>query len=580
MIQEVLKKLVNDALEKLSLENATIIFDHPADLEHGDYTTSIALQIGKQQGLPAQAGKNPRELAEQIANEIRSVGNEYIEKVESAGQGFINFYLSQKFFREQLMVILQRGGSYGRLTLNKGRKMMVEYTDPNPFKEFHIGHLMSNSIGESLARLFEASGAEVKRAIYQGDVGMHVAKTVWGMMKSKDVMPSNTVSYTEKLAYLGKSYAIGATAYENDETAKKDIGEINKKIFDKSDTEINKLYDTGKKWSLDAFEEIYKRLGTKFDFYFLESEAALLGGKIVEEFLGKGVFEKSDGAIVWKGESEGLHTRVFINSQGLPTYEAKELGLSKKKFDTYSFDRSVVVTANEQNDYFKVVLRVLEKIYPDIAKRTLHLGHGMLRLPTGKMSSRTGDIITAESLIEDAKKIILEKMSGEKTVEFSDAEKQVVAEAVAIGAIKYSILRQAIGKDIIFDFDQSLSFEGNSGPYLQYTYARAKSVIRKASGVHIEPSIERGKEPITAPERLLYRFGEVVERAGREYAPHYVATYLYELASSFNAYYHDYIVVDKEHADTSAFRVAITSAVATVLKNGLVVLGIQAPERM
>ncbi len=575
MIQEILKGLVQSALEKLSLGTADIRFDHPADLSYGDYTTNVALWIAK------QGGQNARDLAEKIAGEIRAANNEYIEKVESAGQGFINFYLSEKFYSERLMAILQKGAGFGKLSINTGKKIMVEYTNPNPFKEFHIGHLMQNTIGESLARLAEVSGAEVKRAVYQGDVGMHVAKTVWGMQNMTDMMPNESVSLRDKVSYLGKAYALGATTYENDENVKKEIGEINKKIFERSDGEINQLYDTGKKWSLDAFEVMYKRLGTKFDFYFLESEVAPIGVAIVQEFLAKGVFEKSDGAIVYKGEADDLHTRVFINSQGLPTYETKELGLTKTKFGLYPSDLSLVITGNEQNDYFRVIFKVLEKIYPDIAKNSKHMGHGMLRLPSGKMSSRTGDVITAESLIDDAKKAILEKMAGiEKTTEFSAEEKEKIAESVAVGAIKYSILRQSIGKDIIFDFNQSLSFEGNSGPYLQYTYARARSVIRKASGVHVEPSIERGKEPITAPERLLYRFPEVIERAQKEYAPHYVATYLYELASSFNAYYHTNQVVDPEDMLISAFRVGITNSVATVLKNGLAVLGIQTPERM
>lgn len=577
MIQEMLRGLVEHALKKLSLEKVAIVFDHPADLKFGDYTTSIALQLGK------KIGKNPKEVAEQIVAEIREARNEYVERVEVAGAGFINFYLSEKFFRERLMVILQKGGGFGKLAIMTGKKVMVEYTDPNPFKEFHIGHLMSNAVGESIARIFEWSGAEVKRAVYQGDVGMHVAKTVWGMLQLREEMPSDKASLREKVSFLGRCYAKGSTTYEGDENVKNIIADLNKKIFERTDPEVNQMYDRGKQWSLDKFEEIYARLGTKFDFYFLESQVAPLGVEVVKEFLEKGIFEQSDGAVVWKGDAEGLHTRVFMNSQGLPTYETKELGLTKTKFGLYPCDVSLTITGNEQNDYFRVLSAVLKKIYPDIAEHTKHVGHGMLRLPTGKMSSRTGDVITAESLIDGAREIILQKMQGaiaEKTAEFSDEERRMIAEVVAVGAIKYSILRQSIGKDIIFDFEQSLSFEGASGPYVQYTYARARSILRKASSANIEPSIERGGEPVTALERLLYRFPEVVERAMRDSAPHYVTTYVQELASSFNAYYHANQVVDENNREVSAFRVALTSAVATILKNGLAVLGIQAPEKM
>jgi arginyl-tRNA synthetase len=309
-------------------------------------------------------------------------------------------------------------------------------------------------------------------------------------------------------------------------------------------------------------------LGTEFDYKFFESEAGPFGKKLVEDNLA--VFETSDGAVIYKGEQDGLHTRVFINSEGLPTYEAKELGLAKIKYDKYPYDFSVVVTGNEIVEYFKVLKAVMKKIFPELEKKTRHVPHGMLRLPSGKMSSRTGDVITGESLIEAVKEKIKDKVKD------SDLPEEVI-EQIAVGAIKYSILKQDSSRDIIFDFDKSLSFEGNSGPYLQYTFARTQSVLIKARENNIAPEVKTG-EVLGEVEKLLARFPEVVYRAGEFLAPHFIATYLIELASAFNAFYANNKIVSEE--ENSAYRVALTAAVGQVLKNGLDLLGIATPAKM
>jgi arginyl-tRNA synthetase len=446
---------------------------------------------------------------------------------------------------------------------------MVEYTDPNPFKPFHIGHLMSNAIGESISRLVEFQGAKTVRACYQGDVGLHVAKAIYGMQKVKE--GSNYI------AYLGDAYVFGAKEYEDDPGAKQEIDQLNKIIFDKSDKKIEEMYKKGREESLKHFELIYKKLGTKFDRYFFESEVAKSGLEIVKDYLTQNVFEVSDGAVVFRGDKHGLHTRVFINSQGLPTYETKELGLTKLKFKEVNPDTSIVITANEQSDYFKVVLEAMRHIDTNIAERTKHIAHGMLRFADGKMSSRKGNVITGESLISAVEAMVHKKIEERELETF---EKNKIAEMVAIGAIKYSVLRQATGGDIIFDFEKSISFEGDSGPYLQYSYVRANSILEKAKKEGIEPA-----RPLVAPEettlveRLLSRFPEVVSRAGAEYAPHLIATYLIELASAFNSFYANNQIVNKEDKD-SAYKVAITSAFASVMKNGLWLLGIEAPTKM
>lgn len=311
-----------------------------------------------------------------------------------------------------------------------------------------------------------------------------------------------------------------------------------------------------KKISFDYFDLMYKRLGSHFDFRFLESEAAPKGSQIVSNNIGR-VFEESEGAVVFPGEKYGLHTRVFLNSEGLPTYEAKEIGLAEIKKSLFNYQQSITVTANEQDAFFDVTEFVIGKIFPELEGKLKHLSHGVLKLPTGKMSSRTGNIISAEALIEEVKG----RVKGD--------------EYVAIGAIKYMILRQSIGQDIIFDFEKSVSTEGDSGVYLQYAHARANSVLEKA-GKRGSADGEQGE--IRVVEKLLYRFPEIVERAGAEYAPHHITTYLTELAGAFNNFYaHEQVISDEAE---SPYRLAIVEAFRNVMRNGLTILGIPAPEKM
>ena len=446
---------------------------------------------------------------------------------------------------------------------------MVEYTDPNPFKEFHIGHLMSNAIGESIARLCEFSGAEVKRANYQGDVGPHVAKAIWGIQKlGIDASDS---------AALGKAYATGVAAYESDESAKAEIDVINTKVYNLSDESINEIYAAGRAASLKHFEEIYAMLGTKFDYYFFESETAPRGMKLVHAH--EDVFEESDGAIVYKGEQDGLHTRVFITQKGLPTYEAKDLGLAELKNEKWPFDLSITITAHEQAGYFAVVLATMRKIMPAIAAKIRHVSHGMMRLAEGKMSSRTGNVITGESLLADVAEV-----AKERAAESRADDHEQLSQDIAVAAIKYQILRQTSGKDIVFDRDRALSLEGDSGPYIQYTYARATQVVARAKREGISVSVDTNAETIELI-RLMYRFPNAVDGAGEGLEPHLIANFLIEFAAAFNRWYAEVRIVDgstssPQAGKNAAHKVAITEAARTTLKNGLYLLGIPAPEKM
>ena len=581
-LQKVIAGAVVDSGAELGRQE--IKLEHPELSEHGDYSTNVALAMN-----------GGRLLAEKIAGTVKP--DEVIAKVEVAGPGFVNIWLQKEYLVKELGRVITQGQDYGKGLAISGKKVMIEFTDPNPFKEFHIGHVYTNTVGEALAKIIEYQGADVWRVNYQGDVGLHVAKSVWGMEKLSDEMPKESASLGEKAKFMGRAYAAGAKTYEEDEQKKMEIEKLNKQIYEK-DAAVMKLYALGKKWSLDYFEAMYARLGTSFRRYYFESEAGERGLKLVRDNMGH-VFAESDGAVVFPGESYGLHTRVFINSQGLPTYEAKELGLALTKFDDFPYDLSLIVTGNEIREYFKVLLKAMEMVAPELAAKTRHIPHGMVRLPSGKMSSRTGEIITGEWLLDKAadgaRRIVDE--SGKVRVEEKD--KEGLAKNVGLAAIKYAFLKSGIGENIEFDFDKSLSFEGNSGPYLQYTYARTQSVLAKAVG------ITRGSYGLFTgnlhPEeeviiRWVYRFGEVIEESASRYAPNLLCNFLFELAQRYNTFYNKHSILNPDitppdpplsvrggrgsYEEIRRFRLLLTAATGQVLKNGLELLGIEAPERM
>lgn len=581
-----LHQSVDKALEKLGITTSNgekpsgstkIAFkiDYPDSFEHGDFSCNAALVYAKQAKLA------PRALADKIVEHIDSDLPAFVAGVEVAGPGFINFKVKDKAFAEQACSPLVD------LPAKRDRRVMVEYTDPNPFKVFHIGHLMSNAIGESISRLVESDGAQVIRACYQGDVGLHVAKTIWAIIRQEkeEGRREKGASVTEKVKWLGEMYVKGSQ-YDDDPEAQKEIAVINKKVFEKSDPQVNEIYKQGRKWSLEYFDLVYKRLGTEFKQFFFESEVADDGMKVVKDFLAKGVFAESDGAVVFKGEDHGLHTRVFITSQGLPTYEAKEIGLNIEKFRKYpDLDESIIITANEQSDYFKVLLKAFSLIDTNIYQKTRHISHGIMRFASGKMSSRKGNIVPAETLIDDIKQVVLEKMKDSLIRESAGEKLDEIADVVAIGAIKYSILRQATGGDVIFDSASSISFEGDSGPYLQYATVRARSILEKAraAGMSVVDSNERfaGEMPeaVTHLEKLLCRFDDVQGRARAEYAPQVVAQYLMALAGAFNGYYAQNQILNEK--DTlSPYRLALTKRFVDTMTRGLWLLGIKVPERM
>lgn len=579
-MKEQIEKSIKDVLKNLGIkEDINFSVEHPEDFKNGDYSTNVAMVYAK------SLKTNPKELAEKIITQIKDnllptlpldkgevKGGGLISDIQIAGPGFINFYLSREFFTESVNEILEKGENWGKNNLGEGKKTMVEYTDPNPFKPFHIGHLMTNAIGESISRIVEFSGSKTIRANYQGDAGPHVAKAIYILMQ-KSLLESKNVS--EIAQYIGKCYSEGSNLYDTDESVKKEIDEINKKIYERSDEKINEIYDWGRKVTLEAFEEIYKILGTKFDHYFFESEMASIGEKIVRENVGK-VFEESDGAIIFHGEKydSKLHTRVFINSQGLPTYEAKEIGLALTKFEKEKLDSSMVITAIEQAEYMKVVMKAISLMHKDIGEKMKHISHGMMKLTSGKMSSRKGNIITGESLLRDSMKMVEDKMNES---DISVAEKKIISEMVGVSALKYSILKSSLGSDIIYDQEKSISFDGDSGPYLQYTAVRANSILEKAKTFKNEGSEK--PEEITDLEKILYTFPEVVEKSYNLLEPHHIATYLTQLASEFNTFYGNTKILDYDNKYID-HHLNLVKAFYQTMENGLWLLGIKVPEKM
>ena len=463
-----------------------------------------------------------------------------------------------------------------QLSILSGKTVICEYTDPNPFKLFHIGHTVSNTVGESLSRIYEIVGAKVIRVCYQGDIGMHVATTMWGIEHMGETV-DDSASLRDKVTYLGKGYAYGTQQLEENPLIKEEIQTINKHLFEGKEHE---MYEKGKKWSLDYFQTVYEKLGTAFDYFIMESEVGDKGKQIVIENTPK-VFEQSDGAYVYKGEKVGLHTRVFINSQGFPTYEAKELGNCARKEELVpNTDISVVVTAHEVDEYFKVIQSALKEINEVQAQKLVHISHGMLRLPEGKMSSRTGNIISAEDLLDEVKERIQDRLekSDLPAGEAGADSKEQLANDIAVGSIKFSILRQAIGRDIIFDIDKSISFEGDSGPYLQYTHARIVQLLKKAEDLGIAGAYHNDVNEVVLSRKLLI-FKDVLQKVYDDKGPHHMVSYLISLAHEFNSLYGRQIIVHKEDPHSPHY-VVLASAVGNILKQGLYLLGIVAPDKM
>ncbi len=574
-LASVIQEVTGHKPEQLNLE-------HPQNPEHGDYSSNWALSRFPKIKNKQLRVKTPFELAEKIVQEFP--GKDYLEKIRVVKPGFINFYLSQKFFIDSLKKIVKAKENFGKVDLGHKKKVIIEFGQPNTHKLPHVGHFRSYALGESIARLLEFTGHNVFRANYQGDVGLFVAKCLWGWrekeMKESEVLEQN-------IKNLQKAYIYGSQKYETSDKAKKKIKELNIKIYEKSE-EVYELWEKTRSWSLNYYRAMNKQLGTFYHKEYFESQAAEKGKEIVEQHTSK-VFKKSRNAVVFPGDKYGLHTRVFLTSEGLPTYEAKDLALIFLKKQDFDYDLSLVSTATEQTEYFKVVYKAAEQIAPELAEKFTHIPFGLVSLTGTKLSSRKGNIVSIDELLNRVEDSLVTIMKEKKYLQ-SQIEK--LKTPLTIGASKYSILKHTPARNISFDIKESVSLEGDSGPYLQYTYVRTKSILRKAKTINHElQSTARGlnNHNLNKKEldllRALYRFPEVIEKAAITYNPSLICNYLFSLAQEFNSFYEKLPVLklpvlETETEKKKKLRLSLVKAVSYTIKNGVYLLGIQVPEKM
>jgi arginyl-tRNA synthetase len=550
-----LEAVVAAAITKLFAVQISPELTRPEE-QFGDYSTNIALRLAK------QIGKSPKDIAETLAAELKN--DPLIKSAGVAGPGFVNFLLSD----DALVTGLQPdiGG------IMSGKRVLLEYSCPNAFKELHTGHLYQTIVGDALGRMLEAGGATVYRANFGGDVGLHVAKCMYGIIETlggEKPEALGKVAAAERAEWLSAAYVAGAKAYEDSETAKERIMTINNDIYvmhtmDDTDSPFAKIYWTARTWSYEYFRAFYESIEVvAFDKFYPESATTNPGLELVKAHT-PSVFAESEGAVVYQGEDAGLHTRVFVTSKGLPTYETKDLGVVVSEVKDFPYDERYLITGNDQSEYMKVVFAALHAIDADLAAKQHHLTNGTVRFGSGqKMSSRLGNVTRAVDVIDTVSTAV-------------QAKDDAVRKQITLGAVKYSFLKHRLGGDIAFEVNESVSLEGNSGPYLQYAHARARSILAKVpdfegSGLHDLDPAERSLA------RKLGEYGEIVELAVIELRPHHICNYLYELAQVFNRFYEQSRVIQDPR---EALRLTLVRSYALTLEQGLGLLGIDAPESM
>lgn len=564
--KKLILSLLREAVENLGVVIETIQVSHPGEFGHGDYYTNIALVSAKKNKVA------PLSFANRIKVEIEKNGlPSEITRIEIAHPGFINFFLAPSYFKEEIAIINNDPEHYGKSAIYQGKKILVEHSSPNLFKPFHVGHVMNNAVGEAVTRLAKFSGAEVAVISYPSDISLGIGKAVWAMVTDGASKVDSYQTLDEKIKYLGECYVRGTRAYEDDSEVAAQVRLITQKLFNKLDCPEYNLYEKAKQINLLYFKESVKTLGSTFDAFIFENEAGKEGEQIVKKYLGT-VFNQSEGAVIYSGEKDGLHSRVFINKDGNPTYEAKDIGLLSLKFSRYNPDISIFITDSEQTSYFQVVAAAAEKINPDWKEKTIHRTHGRMSFKGEKMSSRLGGVPLASELLNMVREEISQRINNLP---------DVIVDQIGVAALKFTILRVATGKNMNFDPETSLSLEGDSGPYIQYTLVRALSVVRKASEQLSDDADEEQVDHviISEVERMLIRFPEVIELSISEWSPHHLALYLVELSRSFNRWYGNTKIIDIANPKFR-YNVAITQATSSVLKNGLSLLGIESPSQM
>jgi len=567
MIRKILEDSIKTALWEFKLDVtdlpaqagiSKINLEHPEEISHGDYSCNIAMVLAK------LVGQNPREFAIKIVAKILEKKPNEVLKVEVAGPGFINFYLSPEFFIDQSKEILRADKKFGKSKIGKGKKVIVEYSSPNIAKPFTIGHLRSTVIGDAIANILDFSGYKVIRDNHLGDWGTQFGKLIVAIKKwsSIEEIKRSKTPIKDLVALYVKFH----------DEAEKDLNLDNEARdwftkLEKGNKEAKKIWNICVKLSMKEFEKIYKRLGVKFNTEYGESFFEGKMKEVIEDVKKLGIARESEGAYLVFFDKEKYPPMMLLKKDGSTIYALRDLATDKFRKKKYGKDVTIINEVGmEQSLHFQQVFEAEKLLGYSNGTDRIHVKHGFYRFPEGKMSTRKGNGIWLDEILDEA-------------VEKAAAFDKDTAEVVGVGAIKFNDLKRESSKDIIFNWDEILNLKGDSGPYLQYSYARARSILRKAKEERVRSNMKKIGGEISILEKILYRFPEVVERAGSEYSPHYIATYLIELASSFNNFYAQGKIVDKNDID-SPYKIALTEAFSIVLKNGLHLLGIQAPEKM
>ncbi len=577
-MKEQIRKIILDVIANLwkdSVLKEADIEINKAPEKFGDYSTNVAMKLAR------VAKKNPVEIGEKIKEELEknSEAQTWIEKIEVVKPGFINFYFTQAVYKKILLDIVKQGDEYGFSQLGQGKNVMVEFGQPNTHKAITVGHLKSAVSGLSVVKLFEALGYEVIRANFFGDVGMQVAKSTWAMMR-KD-LPSDFEGWdnAKKMEFVNEAYVEGANAFKDDSEAEAEIRKVNKDIYAKAQNENFKWYQKIRNWSIEHQNTVFEQLGVSYDRQYPESEVYQEAIRIVKQHQGK-IFEESQGAVIYDGEKDGLNTWVFLTKEGNPTYSAKDLALAVKKFEEYDLDLAIVTTSVEQIDYFKAVIKVLEKIDKKFKGKYKHVPFGWLLMNNKKTSSRMGKTIKCVDIISETMNLAEEKIALDK--DYSLEQKQEIIEKVAMAGLKFLILSHEFHKDINYDPEEFIKLNGFSGPFILYSYVRINSIVKKVGEVDLtnlnDLKFEEAEEKQLASSLAMY--SDTVLRAGTEIAPHIVCNYLYELAQRFNSFYENCPIQKAENEVQKKSRLVLARATGQILKNGLGLLGIETLEKM
>ena len=556
--------------------------------------------------------KISRKKPEDTAQEIGQWLQEHCDVVErfNVVKGFLNIVVAQKAW-VSLLNAINAAPLYGeKKVTDQSPLVMIEYSSPNTNKPLHLGHVRNNLLGWSLAKIMEANGNRVVKTNIVNDRGIHICKSMlawqkWGNGETPetsgkkgdhligDYYVAFDKHFREEVKTLKAQFvAEGMTEEAAEEKAKaesplmKEAHEMLVK-WENNDPEVRALWKKMNDWVYAGFDQTYKALGVGFDKIYYESNTYLVGKKKVEEGLAKGLFFRKDDNSVWADlTDEGLDQKLLLRSDGTSVYMTQDIGTAEMRFADFPIDKMIYVVGNEQNYHFQVLSILLDRLGFKWGKELVHFSYGMVELPNGKMKSREGTVVDADDLIEAMVNDAL-KTSEElgKFKDMSDEERREIARIVGMGALKYFILKVDARKNMLFNPEESIDFNGNTGPFIQYTYARIRSILRKAEAEGITlPTTLADNMPLNDKEKDLVQkmndFGAAVEQAGKDYSPSGIANYCYELTKEFNQFYHDYSILGADTQDEKIVRLVIAANVSKTLKNGMALLGIEVPERM